>query len=145
MDVDTGNSTFATVVPAKHDVDRSCTGLVYRYTRGARPTSKADRNKDRRAWTEEGRDVGPDSCERQGLPRPKFIDIDKNSWHRGVPRAIPGQSGFPLMPVKSGRSSRQQVHVWLQFEQPIEGPLILGAGRYRGYGFLKPVSDKRTK
>jgi len=100
---------------------------------------KADRAKDLERWSLEVAAVVAESCQRQGLPEPVGIDIDKTCWHRGAPRAMPGHGGgFPLMPVKPGQSARQQVHAWLRFDQPIEGPLLLGAGRYRGYGLCKP-------
>ena len=80
------------------------------------------------------------SCEQSGLPRPVEIDLDKTAWHEGAPRARPGAGGFPLLPAKTGAPARQQVHVWLRFANPVQGPVIIGAGRYRGYGLCKPVS-----
>ena len=74
-----------------------------------------------------------DSCEHSGLPRPVEIDVDRTSWHVGAPSSAPGQSGFPMLIAQ-----RQQFHVWLRFPVPIEGPIFIGAGRYRGYGFFKP-------
>lgn len=74
-----------------------------------------------------------ESCERSGLPRPVEIDVDRISWHQGAPSSIPNQSGFPLL-VRH----KQQFHVWLRFPCPVEGPVCIGAGRYRGYGFFKP-------
>lgn len=100
---------------------------------------KADRATDRDRWSLEVAAIVAESCHRQDLPEPIGIDIDKTSWHLGVPRATPGKGeGFPLMPVKPGQSGRQQVHAWLRFDREIEGPLLLGAGRYRGYGLCKP-------
>lgn len=75
-----------------------------------------------------------ESCERIGLPRPVEIDIDKNAFLLGSPRSKPDKSGFPLL-----IPDRQQIHVWLRFPSIVEGPVILGAGRYRGYGLFKPV------
>lgn len=99
---------------------------------------KADYVKDRYGWAQEVAHAIAESCRRQGLPEPVGIDVGRNCWHRGVPRAIPGKSGFPLMPVKSDQSSRQQMHACLWFNCDVEGPLLLGAGRYRGYGVCKP-------
>ena len=104
---------------------------------------KADRAKDREQWSVEVADAIAESCERQGLPRPVAVDVDKTSWHRGAPRALAGKgAGYPPMPVKQGQASRQQVHAWLRFAQPVEGPLLLGAGRFRGYGLCKPWSGR---
>jgi CRISPR-associated protein Csb2 len=99
---------------------------------------KTDPEEDRVAWFNEIALTVAASCEHIGLPKPVEIDIDKTSWHRGAPRAKPGMGGFPLLPGKPGAPARQQVHVWLRFAQPIEGPLLIGAGRYRGYGLCKP-------
>lgn len=78
------------------------------------------------------------SCEVQGLPVPAEIQFGKTSWIRGAPRAKPGPDGFPLMPTRPG-ANRQQVHVRLVFPEAVRGPLLLGAGRYRGYGFMRPL------
>ena len=99
---------------------------------------RADREQNRAGWAAEVTEIVARSCERTGLPLPAQIDIDKTSWHRGAPRAKPGQGGFPLLPAKSGEVERIQVHVWLRFAEPVEGPVLIGAGRYRGYGFCKP-------
>jgi CRISPR-associated protein Csb2 len=48
-----------------------------------------------------------------------------------------------LMPVKHGQTSRQQVHAWLRFGQPVEGPLLLGTGRYRGYGVCRTLKGEK--
>jgi CRISPR-associated protein Csb2 len=105
---------------------------------------KAERAKDRQQWSLEVAEIITESCERQGLPRPVGIDVDKTSWFRGAPRAVAGKgSEFPLMPVKPGQPARQQVHAWMQFDQKVQGPLLLGAGRYRGYGVCRPLKKEQ--
>ena len=99
---------------------------------------KADPRKDRPAYLAEVAALVSESCRRIGLPAPVEIDIDKTSWHRGAPRAKPGADGYPLMPQRPGGPNRRQVHVWLRFDRPVLGPVLLGAGRYRGYGLCKP-------
>lgn len=99
---------------------------------------KSDQHKDRSGFLAEVAEIVTASCRRIGLPDPIEIDIDKTSWHLGAPRAKPGPNGFPLMPQRPGGPNRRQVHVWLRFDRPVLGPVLLGAGRYRGYGFCKP-------
>lgn len=94
--------------------------------------------KEREAWRQEAAKIISDSCVNSGLPRPLAVDIDKTSWHRGSPRSRPGPNGMPWLTSKTG-SPRQQVHVLLQFEDEVEGPVLIGAGRYRGYGVCKPL------
>jgi len=108
---------------------------------------KVERSKDREAWSMGVAEIIAESCERQGLPRPSGIDVDKTAWQLGAPRAVSGKSaGYPLMPVKKEQHPRQQVHAWLHFDQPVQGPMLLGTGRYRGYGLCRPwEGDKSWK
>jgi CRISPR-associated protein Csb2 len=116
----------------------------------------------RQAWEDEVRQIVLNSCARVALPEPALVDIDTTSWHQACPRAIgkrrplrghPGSEnaldaalgdGFPLYPAKGTNAPRPQVHVWLQFPRPVIGPVILGAGRYQGYGLCKPLGRKRS-
>ncbi len=116
---------------------------------------KSDRTNDRAGWIEEVAGILRNACVRIGLPEPLEVDIDTTCWHRGGPRAVgkrrplrgepatAGSSaalgdGFPFYPAKGTNASRPQVHAWLSFAEPIVGPVILGAGRYMGYGLFKP-------
>lgn len=94
--------------------------------------------KERASWRQETADIIRASCAHIGLPAPVAVDVDKTSWHRGAPRSRPGPNGMPWLPGKSG-GARQQVHALLQFDREVEGPVMLGAGRFRGYGFCKPL------
>ena len=100
------------------------------------PTSS--RGSEREAWRQEVAESLITSCKSIGLPAPTNIDIDKTSWHRGAPRSRPGPGGMPWLASKSG-AAKQQVHVLLSFDREIQGPVLLGAGRYRGYGLCKPL------
>ena len=103
---------------------------------------KHDQQTERAQWRSEVAASIVQSCERQGLPKPDLIDVDKTSWHRGAPRAQPGPGGMPWLPGKEGSAPRQQVHVLIQFPCEVQGPLILGAGRFRGYGLCKPLGSQ---
>jgi CRISPR-associated protein Csb2 len=121
---------------------------------------KSDRLKERAAWTTEVASIVAQSCKNIGLPEPVKVDIDTTSWHRGSPRAIGkrrplrGQTslggndaalgdGFPFYPSKQGNSPRPQVHAWLEFDEEVIGPVLIGAGRYLGYGLCLPWEAKR--
>jgi CRISPR-associated protein Csb2 len=121
---------------------------------------KVDRVKDRVGWTDEVAGILAEGCRHIGLPEPSGIDIDTTCWHRGGPRATGKRralrrhngtdggdaalgEGFPFYPAKSANASRPQVHVWLQFAQPVAGPVLLGAGRFLGYGLCKPLNGSR--
>lgn len=115
----------------------------------------------RTAWESEVRAIIADACVRVGLPYPIHIDIGTTSWHVGSPRAVtrrrhlrgatatnerkdtPSGNGFPAYPPRETKAPRPQVHVFLQFAEPVCGPVLLGAGRYRGYGLLKPVGARQ--
>jgi CRISPR-associated protein Csb2 len=62
------------------------------------------------------------------------IIISPVSAHLG---ALPAHV-YPRLRRKDG-SERRHCHAILRFDQPITGPLILGAGRYRGYGLCRPM------
>lgn len=75
------------------------------------------------------------SCDRAGLPRPVAVVTGKVSQHLGVPIA----SAFPALPARKGKPMRWHCHVTLCFDQPIVGPVLIGAGRFYGYGLCRPL------
>lgn len=135
----TGSDTWASVTPVVLD----------RFP-------KQDRVHNRAGWVAEVAEIVAEACSRIGIPRPVGVDIDTTSWHMGAPRArakhrrvrgplragtkpeTPVGDGFPPYPAKGVNAPRPQVHLWVRFDEPVLGPILLGAGRYRGYGLLKP-------
>ena len=119
---------------------------------------KVNRENDRDGWVAEMCTILSEACERIGLPKPLDVDFGTTCWHRGSPRSIVkrrtlrGQNGedatlgdgFPLYRTKTNNAARLQMHVWLQFSEPIVGPIILGAGRFHGYGLCKPWKEPKT-
>lgn len=91
-----------------------------------------DRYPKRNHATEAEQAIG-DACERIGLPRPVNVVTTPVSLFIGVPHA----SNFAPMPAKSG-ARRWHTHAVLSFAEPVSGPVLLGAGRYRGYGLCRP-------
>ena len=73
------------------------------------------------------------ACERVGLPHPVGIEHGPFSHLEGVP-PVPE---FRLL-RKANDRAKWGVHATLTFDQPIKGPLLIGAGRYFGLGLLKP-------
>lgn len=117
---------------------------------------KSDPVADRQAWETEVAGIVSASCQRIGLPLPAEVAVGTTSWQLGSPRAtvkrrslrghpeISGTStslgdGFPMYPTKGGNGARPQLHVRLRFKNPLVGPILLGAGRFLGYGLFKPL------
>ena len=102
-------------------------------------------NRDERSkWLEEVASIIDAACVRIGLPSPSDIAINHNAFMRGVPKARPQGGGFPAYPDKNGKGTRFMVHACIAFTEPVRGPVILGAGRYLGYGLCKPFDQRRT-
>jgi CRISPR-associated protein Csb2 len=117
---------------------------------------KNSRNADRKDWEHEVREIVTQSCIRAGYPAPISIDLDTTSWLMGSPRAYSksrplrtGDShtekaelgdGFPRFPTRNGKPPRLQIHVHLTFDCLVKGPVLMGAGRFLGYGFFRPIS-----
>jgi CRISPR-associated protein Csb2 len=121
---------------------------------------KSDRQRHLHAWRDEVVSIISAGCRRIGLPEPAVVDIDTTCWHLGSPRAtskrrsirvdagVPRDAsvafgdGFPPFPPRGTNASRPQIHVWLEFDEPVLGPLLLSAGRYLGYGLCKPWREQ---
>jgi CRISPR-associated protein Csb2 len=76
-----------------------------------------------------------DACERVGLPRPVEILLHPVSLFEGVPRS----NEFPWITRKKDDSRMHHAHAVIVFGEDVEGPVLVGAGRYRGYGLCRPV------
>lgn len=90
----------------------------------------------RREYYEELAAVIRQSCERIGLPTPLSVTTGPVSPHPGVPAS----RDFPRLRRKDG-SQQRHTHAKIVFEEPVVGPLLLGAGRYRGYGLCRPLRE----
>jgi CRISPR-associated protein Csb2 len=76
------------------------------------------------------------ACMRVGLPEPHEVIVTPVCAHLGVPPA----HAFPRLRRKDD-SLRRHTHAILVFGQPVRGPVLLGAGRYRGYGCCRPMFE----
>ncbi len=90
--------------------------------------------KDKAAYQRETTESIAESCERIGLPRPGHVIATPVSAHLGAPAA----HEFPRLQRKDGSECRH-THAILCFDRPVVGPVLLGAGRYRGYGMFRPL------
>jgi CRISPR-associated protein Csb2 len=82
-------------------------------------------------------------CVNCGLPPDAVegveIEIHKHSPLRSAPSAPEVEQGLAADSPYRGRPLR---HLVLTFARPIRGPLIIGAGRYRGLGLCLPLDDR---
>ena len=101
--------------------------------------------------------VGPSRCWATAVPaiheRRRPLDIDELwRWceHAGLPRPLAFRearqpfvaAGLDLAPVavnRRGRPGLPYSHVELCFAEPVDGPVVLGSGRQRGFGLCIAV------
>ena len=76
-----------------------------------------------------------DMCEHIGLPRPRDVLLHPVSLVEGVPHA----REFPQLARKRDGSRHRHHHTVVIFDAPVCGPVLLGAGRFRGYGLCRPM------
>lgn len=73
-----------------------------------------------------------------GLPAPRAFSFGPGSCFEGAPDA----RSMPEFAEGGPRLCRYQTHVVAEFEQPVRGPVLVGRGRYRGYGLFRPLKPK---
>ena len=78
-------------------------------------------------------------CEQIGLPRPCEVLLHPVSLVEGVPQA----REFPQLVRKRDGGRRRHHHALVIFDKPVRGPVLIGAGRFRGYGLCRPMDDLR--
>ena len=76
-----------------------------------------------------------DACEHIGLPRPRDVLLHPVSLVEGVSHA----REFPQLIRKHDRGRQSHSHAVLVFDEPVAGPVLIGAGRFRGYGLCRPI------
>jgi CRISPR-associated protein Csb2 len=80
----------------------------------------------------EARETLTRACLRVGLPAPAAIEILPAAPWAGSAKTR--QYGT----FTAGQTARVLTHARLVFDAPVEGPVILGAGRYAGLGLFRP-------
>ncbi len=77
------------------------------------------------------------------LPEPAEVQVGLAPFVVG-PR--PATSFPPFrQPGRHGPVRRQLVHAVATFDRPVQGPLMLGAGRFVGLGLMRPLRDKSNE
>ena len=78
-----------------------------------------------------------DMCGHVGLPRPREVLLHPVSLVEGVPRA----REFPQLTRRRDGGRQWHGHAVLIFDEPVCGPVLIGAGRFRGYGLCRPIDE----
>jgi CRISPR-associated protein Csb2 len=71
------------------------------------------------------------------LPDPVAIRVQSASAIAGAAHAM----GMPEFDEGGERMCRYQTHVQVLFRNLVTGPVLVGRGRYRGYGLFRPTDD----
>ena len=79
-----------------------------------------------------------DACRHIGLPRPAEILLHPVSLVEAVPHA----REFPRLTRKRDNGHQSHAHAVIVFDVPVTGPVLVGAGRFRGYGLCRPVDPQ---
>jgi len=94
-----------------------------------------DRHCDGKDKWERAAETVKDACERIGLPRPKEVLLHPASLVEGVPPA----RQFPYLTRKKDGGRMHHSHAVIVFDVEVMGPVVVGAGRFRGYGLCRPM------
>lgn len=78
---------------------------------------------------------------RQGLPKPAWISVRAASIFEGAPHA----RSMPDFSEGGAGLCKFQTHVVAEFEERVQGPVLVGRGRYRGYWLFRPVRPKEER
>lgn len=82
----------------------------------------------------DGGKIFAELCDLIGLPKPVEARLGSVSAFHGAPKASEC--------VPSERfTNRLRAHVVIRFPEPVDGPLLIGAGRYIGFGLCRPLLE----
>lgn len=94
-----------------------------------------DRHFDGKDKWEQAAESVKTACERIGLPSPREVLLHPVSMFEGVPRG----NEFPPITRKSDGGRMHHAHAVIVFDEDVIGPVLVGAGRFRGYGLCRPL------
>lgn len=80
------------------------------------------------------------ACVNIGLPPPVRVEIQTDPLLKGSAST----RSFAKYAVQGGRVQRLLIHAVLEFGEPVFGPMLLGAGRYQGYGLCFPAGRREV-
>jgi CRISPR-associated protein Csb2 len=83
----------------------------------------------------------PSLVERIGLPAPTSVRLHKHAAINGAPSAWPpnGAPAWTGWARPSSLSGRKLFHTTVSFAEPVNGPIVVGAGRFFGLGLCLPI------
>ncbi len=74
-----------------------------------------------------------ESFQRSGLPKPVRLEISAQPLLAGT------QPAFSYPPVLQAGRRRRLMHLEVEFDQPVIGPLLVGGGAHLGFGLMFPI------
>lgn len=74
------------------------------------------------------------AVQRVGLPRPLRVLVEPKPVLAG---SVPARA-FGRFPEDLEKNPRVLTHAVLEFSEPVQGPILIGAGRYMGLGLFRP-------
>ena len=86
------------------------------------------------------------SCVLAGFPEPVSVAVSLPGLLAAVPQAGSGRgnrpgASFPGYSAGGSGQRRLVIHARIEFAGPVSGPVLIGAGRYLGYGLCLPVTN----
>jgi len=85
-------------------------------------------------------DVVAQACVDSGYPEPFSVRVGTAPTLLGVPHA----HSFHMKP-REKRPPRPLIHAEIEFPVPVQGPVLIGAGRYAGFGVCRPMIQKEEQ
>jgi len=76
-----------------------------------------------------------EAFESAGLPHPTELHVQPVSIFAGAGHV----RSMPEFTEGGEKLCRYQVHIKARFPSPVQGPMLVGRGRFRGYGLLRPI------
>lgn len=77
------------------------------------------------------------SCEHVGLPEPAQVRLSLTPFLCGARPT----GDYPVFKQGDAGAIRRLVHVAVEFTDKVEGPLLLGSGRFLGLGLMRPFDE----